>query len=102
MAKKPGNVSGWKDSRRYWLWRYRKKYSLPRPSFGLNTIVYDPGVKEVDGLSVLKELLNDIEECDFLVFTCSLTENNIHMFHSEAIERCKDGVKIINVARSAD
>lgn len=40
-----------------------------------------------------------MEECDFLVFTCSLTPDNHHMFGKTALERCKQDVRIVNVSR---
>lgn len=40
-----------------------------------------------------------IEEFDLLVFTCALSKNNYHMLSSEELGRCKDGVRIVNVAR---
>jgi len=40
-----------------------------------------------------------IEGFDFLVFTCALSENNYHMLSGEELGRCKDGVRIVNVAR---
>ncbi len=40
-----------------------------------------------------------IESFDFLVFTCALSESNFHMLSSAELDRCKDGVRIVNVAR---
>ena len=40
-----------------------------------------------------------IENFDFLVFTCALSESNFHMFSANEIAQCKNGVRIINVAR---
>ena len=68
-------------------------------AFGLNTIVYDPGIKEVDEKSHLYLWPNKISTCDFLIFTCALNKENIHMLNQEVLGQCKQGVKIINVAR---
>jgi D-3-phosphoglycerate dehydrogenase / 2-oxoglutarate reductase len=40
-----------------------------------------------------------VEEADFLVFTCALTPSSRHMLNETVLARCKDGVRIINVAR---
>ncbi len=40
-----------------------------------------------------------VEICDFLVFTCSLNSANYHLLNTEILARCKTGVRIINVAR---
>jgi D-3-phosphoglycerate dehydrogenase len=38
-------------------------------------------------------------EFDFIVFTCALTEGNKHMFSAAEMAQCKDGVRVVNVAR---
>ena len=68
-------------------------------AFGLNTIVYDPGVEEVGEKSHLCSWPNEISNCDFLIFTCSLNSKNKHMLNSDILDQCKNGVRIINVAR---
>lgn len=68
-------------------------------AFGLKTIVYDPGVTQVDDNSRLATWPNSIEECDFLIFTCSLNSANKHMLDRDTIGRSKEGVIIVNVAR---
>jgi D-3-phosphoglycerate dehydrogenase len=40
-----------------------------------------------------------IEEADFVVFTCALTKSSFHMLDADVLARCKDGVRIVNVAR---
>ena len=42
-----------------------------------------------------------VEECDFIVLTCSLNEANRHMLNADLFARAKRGVRIINVARGA-
>ena len=68
---------------------------------GANVIVWDPYVTEVDSKLICFERNwpNRIEDCDFLVFTCALTDSNRHMLSSKIINKCKTGVKIVNVAR---
>lgn len=68
-------------------------------AFGLNTIVYDPGVKQVDEKSQLCSWPSKISDCDFLIFTCSLNEHNKHMLNSDVLNICKDGIRVVNVAR---
>ncbi len=66
-------------------------------------IVYDPdyrpdaSIKDVS----LSEWPSKLEACDFLVFTCSLSDANRHMLNQEALQRAKAGVRIVNVARGA-
>lgn len=61
---------------------------------------YDPFVKDdvLENIQ-LKNWPENIEELDFLVFTCSLNIHNKHMLNSETLSKCKNGVYIINVAR---
>lgn len=40
-----------------------------------------------------------LSEADFIVFTCALTKSNRHMLDCMAIGTCKQGVRVINVAR---
>jgi len=40
-----------------------------------------------------------VGEADFLGFTCALTKANTHMLDAGVLARCKDGVRITNVAR---
>jgi len=68
-------------------------------AFGLNTIVYDPGVEQADEKSQLCSWPSKISDCDFLIFTCSLNEHNKHMLNSDVLNICKDGVRVVNVAR---
>ena len=68
---------------------------------GLNVIVYDPAVNAVDdGANVQLNVWPDaLNVCDFLIFTCSLTPSNRHMLDDGALQACKSGVRIVNVAR---
>lgn len=47
----------------------------------------------------LREWPEGVGECDFLVFTCALTAANRHMLDAAVLERCRDGVRVVNVAR---
>lgn len=70
-------------------------------TFGMNVTVYDPFYKEDLNLKPTKTSSwpNDLEECDFIVFTCALTKSNFHMFNGETLKNLKKGVRIVNVAR---
>ncbi len=63
---------------------------------------YDPFAKvepqEVGANSILT-FPERIEEADFIVLTCALTESSKYMINKESIALMKDGVRIINVAR---
>lgn len=68
-------------------------------AFGLNVVVYDPSVSEVPSNMKLRQWPDQIIDCDFIIFTCSLNRANKHMLDSTVFEQCKSGVRIINVAR---
>ncbi len=66
----------------------------------LNVIVYDPKYQPVTTLLVEHERWpSRVEECDFLVFACSLNQENYHMLNETVLRSTKDGVRIINVSR---
>lgn len=69
---------------------------------GVNVIIYDPFVKvDEECLSgiAFSSWPQSLEVCDFLIFTCSLNETNFHMLSNDTIALCKDGIRIVNVAR---
>jgi D-3-phosphoglycerate dehydrogenase len=69
---------------------------------GMNVTIYDPfaSVDEVaDTGYKIAEWPDKIDQADFIVFACALTDSNRHMLNSNVFERCKRGVKIVNVAR---
>lgn len=69
-------------------------------AFGMNVLAYDPGLSVINDPNIsLTQWPNRIEECDFIMFTCSLNQQNKHMLNSDILSRCKDGVRIVNVAR---
>ena len=69
-------------------------------AFGVQITVFDPalGNRNVEGVRVAQWPAN-LEDLDFIVFTCSLNDDNIHMFDEKVINSCKQGVRIVNVAR---
>ena len=67
---------------------------------GMNSIVWDPGVKEIaQDVGSLKSWPDGVEDCDFLVFTCALNKHNFHMLDAAVLDKCKPGVRVVNVAR---
>lgn len=69
-------------------------------ALGMNVIAYDPGKTEIldEGIK-LAQWPESIEQCDFVFFTCSYNAKNKHMFNSDVINKCKKGIRVINVAR---
>ena len=66
----------------------------------LNIILYDPAFNIDDNGSIISSVWpNRLNECDFLMFTCSLNHSNRHMLNESALNMCKQGVYVINVAR---
>ena len=67
----------------------------------MKVIAYDPAFKPVEGLEKAQnaEWPDRIGECDFIVFTCSLNEENRHMFNKDILPLLKTDVRIVNVAR---
>ena len=67
----------------------------------MNVIAYDPEFKSDDNLGTVQpeDWPARIEECDFIIFTCSLTDRNRHMFNRKILKKVKRGVRIVNVAR---
>ena len=68
---------------------------------GMSVIAYDPGVPGEGGLPGVAcvDWPSRIEEVDFLVFTCSLNNENRYMLNARAIDLMKAGAYVINVAR---
>lgn len=70
---------------------------------GMRIIVYDPAIKSVDqqSLLMLANWPDGVEECDFLVFTCSLNSSSRQMLNANVLSRVKRGIRVVNVARGA-
>ena len=68
-------------------------------AFGLNLIGWDPFLKETVSNITLDNWPNRLDECDYLVFACALTESNTHMLNFETLKYLKKGVSIINISR---
>lgn len=70
-------------------------------ALGLRVTAWDPGVAGDAGLPGLGRAAwpEALGEQDVLVFTCALTEANRHMLNAATLDACRDGVRIVNVAR---
>ena len=63
-------------------------------------IAYDPFYRADPAIDVeVATWPERVEDCDFLVFCCALTEDNRHMLDAEVLGRAKRGVRVVNVAR---
>lgn len=68
----------------------------------LKVVAWDPGFTTPPlGLTDIEIAAwpDRINEADFLAFTCALTSSNQHMLNAETLEKAKEGVRVINVAR---
>ena len=69
-------------------------------ALGMKVKVYDP-----NAASMVKDKIKitswpkDVDQCDFLVLTCSLNDHNKYMINNIILDKCKRGIRIINVAR---
>lgn len=63
--------------------------------------VYDPAASDTGGSRHIKFLSwpDEIEQCDFIVFTCALNEKNMHMLDGRILAKLDKPVRIVNVAR---
>lgn len=67
----------------------------------MDVVAYDPGVNGDGGIAGLGRAVwpEQVEEMDFLVFTCALNQHNFHMLDADVLAQAKDGIRIVNVAR---
>jgi len=69
-------------------------------ALGMEVIAWDPAyVRQAETLAPVHAWPEQIETCDFLIFTCALTESSRHMLNADTLARCKQGVRVVNVAR---
>ncbi len=64
-------------------------------------IVYDPVYSDLthSTKAQLSVWPQNLGKCDFLVFTCALNGQNRHMLNEKTLDACKQGVRIVNLAR---
>lgn len=70
--------------------------------FETNICAYDPFsnlTAEELGISAILSFPMNINNADFVILTCALTESSHHMINKKTIALMKDGVRIVNVAR---
>lgn len=70
-------------------------------ALGMEIHVYDPFYKADPEYPYVKNYAwpANVEESDFLIFTCALNPGNRHMLNRDVLLKCKKGVSIINIAR---
>jgi len=69
-------------------------------SIGMEVTAYvKEGEKSRDQRIPLLNWPDQVEKFDFLVFVCSLNSKNRHMLNKGVLNKCKEGVRIVNVAR---
>lgn len=78
---------------------YSIAYRLER--FGVQLIGYDPFIDSNLGIETMERVdwPQDIENIDFLIFACALTDSNKQMLDSRVLNKTKRGIRIINVSR---
>lgn len=67
----------------------------------MKIIAYDPVAADACELAVVEraDWPLRIEEADFIVITCALTQSSHHMVNEASLSRAKNGVRIVNVGR---
>jgi len=67
----------------------------------MKVIAYDPYADQNSDLPEVEREIwpNRIEEADFIVVTCALTQSSYHMVNANVFKMAKDGVRVINVGR---
>lgn len=67
----------------------------------MQVVAYDPYAKPEPSLAPVEfaDWPASVEDCDFLVFTCALNESTRHMLNDTVLASCRDGVRVVNVAR---
>jgi D-3-phosphoglycerate dehydrogenase / 2-oxoglutarate reductase len=65
---------------------------------GMEVVAYDPFLQEEADFEI-RSWPDGIEDADFLVLTCALTDTNRHMVDADVLKHCKTGLRVVNVAR---
>jgi D-3-phosphoglycerate dehydrogenase len=67
----------------------------------MKVIAYDPYAEPVLELAAVQmaQWPQRIEEADFIVVNCALTESSYHMLNADVLDKAKHGVRVINVGR---
>lgn len=69
--------------------------------FDVDVTVYDPALRGDTGFEFAhqKAWPENLDQLDFIIFTCALNAHNFHMLDAEHIAMLKSGAYVINVAR---
>jgi D-3-phosphoglycerate dehydrogenase len=85
------------------LGRIGSNVAIRSKSFGMKVIAYDPYIKkskaESLGVNLYDDLIQLLEEADFITFHTPLTPDTRNMITKKEIARMKDGVILVNCAR---
>ena len=67
----------------------------------MRVIAYDPFAEDIAELGAVERAKwpSRVEEADFIVTTCALTDSSHHLVNDQALARVKPGVRVINVGR---
>lgn len=67
----------------------------------MQVVAYDPGAPDIAELRAVQRSVwpQGLEEADFIVITCALTESSRRLVDSASLARAKPGVRVINVGR---
>lgn len=66
----------------------------------MRIVAYDPKFTAHPGIDVEPSTWPErVETCDFIVLCCALTAENRHMINRALLDRCKPGLRVVNVAR---
>lgn len=78
-----------------------KKTASRLISCEMKVTIYDPYIKYLEKKpNIIHEIWpKKIHEADFIVITSSLNSSNYHMINKKILDKCKDGVRIVNVSR---
>ncbi|RTZ60742.1 MAG: phosphoglycerate dehydrogenase [Gammaproteobacteria bacterium] len=67
----------------------------------MQVVAYDPFAEDSKHLKQVQRAVwpDRLEEADFLVISCSLTQSSFHMINADTLQRAKDGLRVVNVGR---
>lgn len=68
-------------------------------ALGMEVVGYDPFVKEIDGIKVVATPEELYGLADYITFHVPLNDSTRGMINKDAIEKMKDGVKVLNFSR---
>lgn len=68
---------------------------------GMRIIAYDPAAPGANATPAIAmaRWADRVDEADFVIVTCALTESSRHMINAGTLARMRKGVRIVNVAR---